>query len=131
MGQRDLEFLPEKMLRVLPGTNLADEATLEGGVAALKRRMILKVGDGGGGGSQTARHSRSYLHRLTVSLNCRPAPGGACYSISPAVNPNEEQMNRNQKIAIGCGGAGCLGRSFWLAVVSVVGFTHEWLVFVC
>ena len=64
----DLEFLPEKMLRVLPGTNLADEATLEGGVAALKRRMILKALETSGGNKVAAAKllgiSRSYLHRL-------------------------------------------------------------------
>ena len=32
----DLEFLPDKMLRTLPDANLADEGTLEGGVAALE-----------------------------------------------------------------------------------------------
>jgi DNA-binding NtrC family response regulator len=64
----DLEFLPEKMLRILPGTNLADEATLEGGVAALKRRMILKALESSGGNKVAAAKllgiSRSYLHRL-------------------------------------------------------------------
>jgi transcriptional regulator with PAS, ATPase and Fis domain len=64
----DLEFLPEKMLRVLPGTNLADEATLEGGVAALKRRMISQALETSGGNKVAAAKllgiSRSYLHRL-------------------------------------------------------------------
>ena len=64
----DLEFLPEKMLRVLPGANLADEETLEGGVAALKRRMILKALESSGGNKVAAAKllgiSRSYLHRL-------------------------------------------------------------------
>lgn len=64
----NLEFLPEKMLKVLPGTNLADEATLEGGVAALKRRMILKALETSGGNKVAAAKllgiSRSYLHRL-------------------------------------------------------------------
>ena len=68
-GQRiSLEFLPEKMLRVLPNANLADESTLEGGVAALKRRMILKALQTEGGNKVAAAKrlgiSRSYLHRL-------------------------------------------------------------------
>lgn len=66
--QIDLEFLPEKMLRVLPDANLADETTLEGGVAALKRRMILKALHAEGGNKVAAAKrlgiSRSYLHRL-------------------------------------------------------------------
>jgi len=64
----DLEFLPENMLRVLPGTNLADEATLEGAVAALKRRMIVKALESSAGNKVAAAKqlgiSRSYLHRL-------------------------------------------------------------------
>src|SRR5687767_1990751 len=64
----DLEFLPEKMLRLLPGTNLADEATLEGGVAALKKRMIFRALEASGGNKVAAAKllgiSRSYLHRL-------------------------------------------------------------------
>ena len=64
----DLEFLPEKMLRVLPGTNLGDEATLEGGVAAFKRQMIVKALESAHGNKVAAAKllgiSRSYLHRL-------------------------------------------------------------------
>jgi DNA-binding NtrC family response regulator len=64
----DLEFLPENMLRVLPGANLADEATLEGAVAALKRRMIVKALESSAGNEVAAAKqlgiSRSYLHRL-------------------------------------------------------------------
>ena len=64
----DLEFLPDKMLRVLPDANLTDESTLEGGVAALKRRMILKALESAGGNKVAAAKllgiSRSYLHRL-------------------------------------------------------------------
>ncbi|MDQ3473317.1 MAG: sigma-54 dependent transcriptional regulator [Acidobacteriota bacterium] len=63
-----LEFLPERMLRVLPDANAADETTLEGGVAALKRRMILRALQGEGGSKVAAAKrlgiSRSYLHRL-------------------------------------------------------------------
>jgi len=64
----DLEFLPENMLRALPGANLADEATLEGAVAALKRRMIVKALESSAGNKVAAAKqlgiSRSYLHRL-------------------------------------------------------------------
>ena len=64
----NLEFLPEKMLRVLPDANMTDETTLEGGVAALKRRMILKALQSEGGNKVAAAKrlgiSRSYLHRL-------------------------------------------------------------------
>ncbi|HEU4478326.1 MAG TPA: sigma-54 dependent transcriptional regulator [Pyrinomonadaceae bacterium] len=64
----DLEFLPDKMLRTLPDANLADEGTLEGGVAALKRRMIVKALESSGGNKVAAAKllgiSRSYLHRL-------------------------------------------------------------------
>jgi len=63
-----LEFLPEKMLRVLPDVNIADESTLEGGVAALKRKMIMSALQSEGGNKVAAARrlgiSRSYLHRL-------------------------------------------------------------------
>jgi DNA-binding NtrC family response regulator len=63
-----LEFLPDRMLRVLPDANAADETTLEGGVAALKRRMILRALQSEGGSKVAAAKrlgiSRSYLHRL-------------------------------------------------------------------
>lgn len=63
-----LEFLPDRMLRVLPDANVADENTLEGGVAALKRRMILRALQSEGGSKVAAAKrlgiSRSYLHRL-------------------------------------------------------------------
>ncbi len=62
-----LEFLPEQMLRLLPDANAADEATLEGGVAALKRRMILRALQSEGSKVAAAKRlgiSRSYLHRL-------------------------------------------------------------------
>jgi transcriptional regulator with PAS, ATPase and Fis domain len=64
----DLEFLPEKMLRILPGANITDETTLEGAVAALKRRMIIKALESSAGNKVAAAKqlgiSRSYLHRL-------------------------------------------------------------------
>ncbi|MCM3874671.1 MAG: sigma-54 dependent transcriptional regulator [Pyrinomonadaceae bacterium] len=63
-----LEFLPDRMLRVLPDANSADETTLEGGVTALKRRMILRALESEGGSKVAAAKrlgiSRSYLHRL-------------------------------------------------------------------
>lgn len=63
-----LEFLPDRMLRVLPDASTADETTLEGGVAALKRRMILRALQSEGGSKVAAAKrlgiSRSYLHRL-------------------------------------------------------------------
>ena len=63
-----LEFLPEKMLRVLPDTNVSDEATLDGAVIALRRRMILSALESEGGNKVAAAKrlgiSRSYLHRL-------------------------------------------------------------------
>jgi DNA-binding NtrC family response regulator len=63
-----LEFLPEKMLRVLPDANVADETTLEGAVTALKCRMIVSALQSEGGNKVAAARrlgiSRSYLHRL-------------------------------------------------------------------
>jgi DNA-binding NtrC family response regulator len=63
-----LEFVPEKMLRVLPGTPAGDESTLEGAVEAVKRRMIVSALQAENGNKVAAakrlRISRSYLHRL-------------------------------------------------------------------
>ncbi len=63
-----LEFVPEKMLRVLPDASVADETTLEGAVSAVKRRMILDALQHEGGNKVAAARrlgiSRSYLHRL-------------------------------------------------------------------
>lgn len=62
-----LEFVPEKMLRVLPGTTPGDESTLEGAVEALKRRMIVSALKSEGNKVAAAKKlgiSRSYLHRL-------------------------------------------------------------------
>ena len=62
-----LEFVPEKMLRVLPGTAPGDESTLEGAVEALKRRMIVNALKSEGNKVAAAKKlgiSRSYLHRL-------------------------------------------------------------------
>lgn len=63
-----LEFVPEKMLRVLPGTTPGDENTLEGVVEAVKRRMIVSALQAEGNNKVAAAKrlgiSRSYLHRL-------------------------------------------------------------------
>jgi transcriptional regulator with PAS, ATPase and Fis domain len=62
-----LEFVPEKMLRVLPGTKAGDESTLEGAVEALKKRMIKTALHSEGNKVAAAKKlgiSRSYLHRL-------------------------------------------------------------------
>ncbi|HSE16783.1 MAG TPA: sigma-54 dependent transcriptional regulator [Pyrinomonadaceae bacterium] len=62
-----LEFVPEKMLRALPGTTPGDESKLEGAVEALKRRMIKSALQSEGNKVAAAKKlgiSRSYLHRL-------------------------------------------------------------------
>jgi DNA-binding NtrC family response regulator len=63
-----LEFLPEKMLRVLPGADKSDETTLEGAVLAVRRKMISSALQAEGGNKVAAAKrlgiSRSYLHRL-------------------------------------------------------------------
>jgi len=62
-----IEFVPEKMLRALPGANVTDESTLEGAVAALKRKMIINALHTEGNKVAAAKKlgiSRSYLHRL-------------------------------------------------------------------
>ena len=62
-----LEYVPEKMLRVLPGTPPGDESTLEGAVEALKKRMIASALHSEGNKVAAAKKlgiSRSYLHRL-------------------------------------------------------------------
>ena len=63
-----LEFVPEKMLRILPDANMSDESTLEGAVFVIKRRMIVNALQSEGGNKvATAKRlgiSRSYLHRL-------------------------------------------------------------------
>ncbi len=73
------EFLPEKMLRVLPVTSgpANDETTFEGAVMALKRRLIVNALHSEGGNKAAAAKrlgiSRSYLHRLVSELNIQPA----------------------------------------------------------
>ena len=63
-----IEFVPEKMLRALPGTTPGDENTLEGAVEAVKRRMIISALQAEGNNKVAAAKrlgiSRSYLHRL-------------------------------------------------------------------
>ena len=63
-----LEFVPEKMLRALPGTTPGDENTLEGAVEAVKRKMIVNALQAEGNNKVAAAKrlgiSRSYLHRL-------------------------------------------------------------------
>jgi DNA-binding NtrC family response regulator len=63
-----LEFLPEKMLKVLPSPGVPNEKTFEGAVTALKKRLIAGALEAEGGNKvAAARHlgiSRSYLHRL-------------------------------------------------------------------
>jgi DNA-binding NtrC family response regulator len=68
-----LEFLPEKMLRALPEAAASDETTLEGAVAALKRRMVIGALQCEGGNKVAAARrlgiSRSYLHRLITEFD--------------------------------------------------------------
>jgi DNA-binding NtrC family response regulator len=63
-----LEFLPEKMLKVLPAPGVASETTFEGAVTALKQRLIVDALEAEGGNKAAAAKrlgiSRSYLHRL-------------------------------------------------------------------
>jgi two-component system, NtrC family, response regulator AtoC len=73
-----LEFLPENMLRTLPGTEPTDETTLEGAVAALRRRMITAALQSEGGNKVAAARrlgiSRSYLHRLISEFESADSP---------------------------------------------------------
>jgi DNA-binding NtrC family response regulator len=63
-----LEFLPEKMLQVLPAPGVPSETTFEGAVTALKKRLIVDALEAEGGNKVAAAKrlgiSRSYLHRL-------------------------------------------------------------------
>jgi DNA-binding NtrC family response regulator len=80
--QLGTEFLPEKMLHIRPpappeadnnGESSAYEATLEGAVLALKRRLVISALQSEGGNKAAAAKrlaiSRSYLHRLVSELN--------------------------------------------------------------
>jgi DNA-binding NtrC family response regulator len=68
-----LEFLPEKMLRVLPTASKSDETTLEGAVTAVRRRLIIEGLQSEGNNKVAAAKrlgiSRSYLHRLIKELD--------------------------------------------------------------
>jgi DNA-binding NtrC family response regulator len=72
-----VEFLPENMLRSLPGVTVADETTLEGAIAALKRRLIASALQSEGGNKVAAARrlgiSRSYLHRLISEFEASEA----------------------------------------------------------
>ena len=63
-----LEFLPEKMLNVLPTPGVPNEKTFEGAVTALKKRLIVDALTAESGNKVAAARrlgiSRSYLHRL-------------------------------------------------------------------
>ena len=63
-----LEFVPEKMLRALPGITPGDESTLEGAVDAVRRRMIVNAlqleNNNKVAAAKRLGISRSYLHRL-------------------------------------------------------------------
>jgi DNA-binding NtrC family response regulator len=67
------EFLPDRMLRVLPETNVEDEGTLEGAVTATRQRAITNALESCGGNKVAAAKrlgiSRSYLHRLINELD--------------------------------------------------------------
>ena len=68
-----VEFLPETMQRTLPKhAALGDETTLEGAMAAVKRRAIAAALKNEGGNKVAAARrlgiSRSYLHRLISEL---------------------------------------------------------------
>ena len=63
-----LEFLPEKMLKLLPATGASNEASFEGEITFLKRQLIINALEAEGGNKVAAAKrlgiSRSYLHRL-------------------------------------------------------------------
>ncbi|HAF14898.1 MAG TPA: hypothetical protein DCK93_21000 [Blastocatellia bacterium] len=63
-----LEFLPEKMLKVLPAPGVPSETTFDGAMTALKKRLIVCALEAEGGNKVAAAKrlgiSRSYLHRL-------------------------------------------------------------------
>ncbi|HEY6189161.1 MAG TPA: sigma-54 dependent transcriptional regulator [Pyrinomonadaceae bacterium] len=73
-----VEFLPDNMMRALPGATLTDETTLEGAIAALKRRMITAALHSEGGNKVAAARrlgiSRSYLHRLISEFEATDSP---------------------------------------------------------
>jgi DNA-binding NtrC family response regulator len=67
-----LEFLPEKMLKILPSPGVPRETTFEGEIIALKRRLVVTALEAEGGNKVAAAKrlgiSRSYLHKLIVEF---------------------------------------------------------------
>ncbi len=67
-----LEFLPEKMLKVMPAPGVSSDKTFEGAVTALKRRLIVTALEAENGNKVAAAKrlgiSRSYLHRLITEF---------------------------------------------------------------
>ncbi len=67
-----LEFLPEKMLKVLPAAGTRDETSFEGALIALKKRLIVGALESEGGNKVAAAKrlgiSRSYLHKLIAEF---------------------------------------------------------------
>lgn len=67
-----LEFLPEKMLKVLPAADVPCETTFEGAVMALKKRLVIDALEAEGGNKVAAAKrlciSRSYLHKLVAEF---------------------------------------------------------------
>jgi DNA-binding NtrC family response regulator len=63
-----LEFLPEKMLKVLPAADRCSETTFEGAVLAVKKRLVVDALEAEGHNKVAAAKrlsiSRSYLHKL-------------------------------------------------------------------
>jgi DNA-binding NtrC family response regulator len=63
-----LEFLPERMLKLLPVPGVCNETTFEAQMTAFKRRLIVGALEAEGGNKAAAAKrlgiSRSYMHRL-------------------------------------------------------------------
>jgi transcriptional regulator with GAF, ATPase, and Fis domain len=63
-----LEFLPDKMLKVIPAAGAPSETSFEGAILALKKRLIVGALESEGGNKVAAAKrlgiSRSYLHKL-------------------------------------------------------------------
>lgn len=67
-GTLGLEFLPEKMHKLVPNPDVPSDTTFEGAIDALKKRLIEDALEAEGGNKVAAARrlsiSRSYLHRL-------------------------------------------------------------------
>jgi len=67
-GALGLEFVPEKMLKALPGVSKTDESTLEGAIHGLRRRLVVNAlhleNNNKVAAAKRLGISRSYLHRL-------------------------------------------------------------------